>query len=165
MSYQFTREDYNNQQKTLPDAGKNSFQMPKLTASSVQSFMDLIKPDIDYDILNMTADFQELQADQMQLQVEQEANRLREEFAQGVGSAVSNAARRGVKVGEGSIQQNIEMSAMDVGKDIQTAKGNVDYKSAIIRKRAKSLRKSANASRDINLMNKVTDFGSQKGRK
>ena len=137
--------------------------MPELTGANVKTFLNLIAPDIDFDMLNMTADYQDLQADALELKVEQEANRLREEFAGAVGNARYNAARRGVKVGEGSIQQNIEMSAEDVGKDIQTARGNAGYRAKLIRGRSKALRSSADASRAIGWANKLTDFGSQKG--
>ena len=132
--------------------------MPSLLNTGIQGFRayaELTAPDVDYDILQLQAEHRELAADSLELQVEQEANRLREQFAENVGSAQYGAARRGVKIGEGDIQQNIEDSAMDVGKDIQTAKGNVEFKKKQLKSEADRLKLGADWVRNMEPSRKI----------
>ena len=129
----------------------NSSDMPSLTQglSIFQSYQEISAPNIDYNALQMTADYKDLQADALEVQVQQQANVLREQFAEAVGSAQYSAARRGVKVGEGSTQINIEESSMDLGQDIATAKANQKRKSASLKRSAKYLRSSSERQRGM----------------
>ena len=110
------------------------------TMQTITGVFDFFKPDIDIQKLNDASNYKELQADSLELQIEEEINLMRESFLERVGTFQSQGARRGFKVGEGSTQQNIEMSAGNMAEDIQTAKKNVEYK-------AKQLRSSANMTR------------------
>jgi len=121
----------------------------------INSFQELTAPDINYDILGLTANDLELQAANLELRVTQEANRIRQDFTAAAGAAISNAARRGVKVSEGDIQANIEKSAGNVGKDIQTAKENVKFKQGQIKGRVKSLRGAQKTQGNLSLLNNV----------
>jgi len=123
--------------------------IPKLTdvPGLYNSFLEFTTPQVDYNVLQSDASVLEAQALELESQVEQEANRLRESFAESVGTAEYGAARRGVKVGEGDIQTNIEESAGAVGKDIQTARGNVAYKGKQLRDKAGRIKKYADRKR------------------
>jgi len=131
--------------------GRNKKMIPMLTGALqvYGAFQELNAPDINYDILGLSATQKELQADNMELEVEQEANRLREEYIQAVGSAQYGAARRGVKVGEGNIQEDIEESAGAVGKDIQTQRKNLEYKKGQLKRGASRLRTAQEAQKEI----------------
>ena len=104
---------------------------------------EITTPDVDYDILMETADIREMEAKNLELQVNQQANLLRESFIKAVGTAKYSAARRGVKVGEGDTATNIEESSIAVGEDIQTAKDTAKFKAGQLKRSAKYLRSSA----------------------
>ncbi len=114
-----------------------------------KAYQEFTAPDIDYDILQLSAEQKEIEADNLVLQVEQEANLLREEFIQAVGSAQYGAARRGVKVGVGDVQQNIEESAGAVGKDIQTIRENTEFQAGQLRSKGKRLKTAAKYQKQI----------------
>jgi len=132
--------------------------MPLLVgeAQLFKAYQEFTAPDIDYDILNLQADYRENQAANYELQVEQEANRIREQFVEAVGSFTYGAARRGVKVGEGNVQQNIEESSKALGRDVQTIRENAQFKAGQLRSDASRLRKGAEDIRDINRLSNIT---------
>ena len=116
------------------------------TYSAIKSFQT---DDINYDILNLQADIKEQEAKALEIEVQQEANFLREQFAEAVGSFQAATARRGVKVGEGSAQQNVEMSSKELGEDIKTSKENARFKGDQVRAEADQLRSAAKGAKEI----------------
>ncbi len=137
--------------------GRNNMDVPTLTGAikASKGMFDIFAPNVDYDVLEMQSGYLEDQASNLELQVQQQANYLREQYLETMGSAEYGAARRGVKVGEGNIQENIEESAGNVGKDIQTAKENVKFKAGQLRSSAKSYKIAAEGSKNISLTEKI----------
>ena len=127
--------------------------------SAMTSFSEMVAPDIDYDVLQLTASQKELQADNLELQVEQQANLLREQFLEAVGTAQYGAARRGVKLGEGDIQKDIEQSSGEVGKDIQTARDTAEYKAGSLRRGAKRLKSASKIQAEYSHYGRIGSFG------
>lgn len=125
--------------------------------------VDFFTPNINVSLLMDTARYRELQADSIQLKVEQEVNLIREQFLQSVGAYKVQGARRGFKVGEGSINQNIEMSAGNLGEDIQIARENANTKATQLKRSAKKLKSGANRLELLGYSKKFIDnFGKQK---
>ena len=75
-------------------------------------------------------------ANQIKLQAEQRSNMLMQSFNKAIGSAQYGAARRGVKAGEGSVMRNIEMSARDLGTDLDMSRKNAASKAGAMRTQA-----------------------------
>ena len=124
--------------------------------------MDFFTPDINVALLRDAATYKELEAGALEVQVEQQANLMREDFMKRVGSYEAGAARRGVKVGEGSVQQNIEASAGALGEDIQTARKNVKLRGKQLKSSAKRLRTGAGNYEALGYTKKfVQEFGIQ----
>jgi hypothetical protein len=73
------------------------------------------------------------QASQIQLQAEQRSNQLLAGFNKAIGTANYGAARRGVKVGEGSALKNIELSAKDLGTDLSRSRTNANMKASSVK--------------------------------
>jgi hypothetical protein len=121
------------------------------------AFMEFTKPDINYDILNLQADFRENEARNIQLQVTQEANNLRKQYIKAVGAYSYGTAQRNVKGGEGSAGENIENSARDLGKDIQTQQGNADYLKTQKQMEADRLRLAGESSKNISLWTNISN--------
>lgn len=107
-------------------------------------------PDIDYDILMLQADYKENQANEQELKAEQDANVLRAQFSEAVGTYTYGTARRNVKVGEGSGQENIEMSAKEMGQDVFTLKKNAAFRAEQLRMEAERTRVGAADIKEIN---------------
>jgi len=133
--------------------------MPMLTGTmyAFKAYQDLVAPDIDYDILNIQAEAKELRAEYIKNQVEEEANMIRQEFNEAIGAAQHAAARRGVKVGEGNVAQNIEKSSKAMGEDVQTMRENAEFKAQQLGAQASRLRKGAVAARDISAFEKIAN--------
>lgn len=140
--------------------------LPALTGGFqlFNAFQEFNAPDVDYDVLQLSATQKELEASNLELNIEQEANFLREQFIEQVGAAQHGAARRGVKVGEGNIQENIEESAGNVGKDIQTARGNVEFKAGLLRSAADRYRSAAEGVKEVNYWNRVGGLAENLGK-
>ena len=79
----------------------------------------------------------------IRLQAEQRSNQLLESFNQAIGNAQYGAARRGVKAGEGSLLRNIEMSAKDVGTDIDMMKKGAASQASTMEAQARFDRQTA----------------------
>lgn len=114
-----------------------------------KAYKDFNAPDIDYDILQLTAEQKEIEAESVLADVENEANNLREQFIEDIGTYKAMKARRGVKVDEGGVAQNIERSAKNVGEDVQTMRGNAKYKSDQLKRKADQYRAGAEAQKEI----------------
>ncbi|MCP3684171.1 MAG: hypothetical protein GY861_15930 [bacterium] len=141
--------------------------MPKLlggTAQVLETYYDFNAPEIDYDILNLQADFKDTQADAIDLRATEEANRLRNDFSEAVGQYTAGAARRGVKVDSGSVRANIEGSAKAVGEDIQTVKESAEFKKSQLELEKKRLETGAEDIREINRMKRLSKLVSGVGK-
>ena len=138
--------------------------MPSLlsgVAYGYQAIKEWNAPDIDYDILNLKAEDREIRAQELKMQVEQDANSLRQQFAQAVGTYQHGAATRNVKVGEGSAGDNVEKSAKEVGTDIQKMRGNAEFKADQLRSEAERIRTAATNAKEINSWERTAKtFGS-----
>jgi hypothetical protein len=75
-------------------------------------------------------------ANQIKLQAEQRSNQLMQSFNKAIGSAQYGAARRGVKAGEGSVMRNIELSAKDLGADLDISRKNARAQAGAMRAQA-----------------------------
>lgn len=123
----------------------NSYKSYKNTqnvASFMGGFADSL---IDYSALQINAGFNETSADRIELQAEQRANNIREEFSSAVGNLSYSATRRGIASDSGSVKKNIEHSSENMGYNIKTmkdnAKGKADdirFKNNMAKKQAKS---------------------------
>lgn len=75
----------------------------------------------------------ELNAQNIELQAQERANQLREQFISNVGNYQFGAAQRGISVGSGSVMQNIESSAMSLGSDIAKQQKIASIKASSLR--------------------------------
>ena len=117
--------------------------------------IDLFTPDINYSYLRDVATYKELQADALEVQVAEQVNMIRQNFIESIGAYQTATAQRGFKVGEGSSAKNMEMSAIELGKDVQTADKNVKYKQGQLRRSAKTYRATADQSYLLGMAGKL----------
>ena len=135
------QEDIINQY--LRDA--SDYKMKQGASNMAGSFANAIGSVIDYSALKGELVNYKIQANQIELQAKQRANQLREQFLGAVGQYTTNASRRGISVSSGSVRQNIESSAMSMGKDIQRETENARMKANVLRGQAKVLKKQGKA--------------------
>lgn len=119
------------------------------TSRLVSGIQEYNMANVDYDLLNLKAGVKENQALQIELQATQIANKLREQFTEVAGEYTHTAARRGVKVGEGSMQDNIEQSAKALGKDVSQLDANAKRQSKVLRSEASATRDYAGKMKSI----------------
>jgi hypothetical protein len=105
---------------------------------------------IDYSTLRTDSASLYVQAGEVQLQAKQRANQLREQFINAASSYMFGAAQRGIAVQSGSVKSNLEHSAGNLGKDIDTMGKNAKLKALqlatqanIARDKAKGMRLAA----------------------
>lgn len=106
-------------------------------AGGAKAFAQMAGGYMDYQALQTNAAALKVQASSIELQAQQRANILREQFIGAIGSYQFGAANRGVSVGSGSVRQNIESSAIGLGKDIQKAKKVAQMQASALRTQAK----------------------------
>jgi hypothetical protein len=114
---------------------------------------NLTAMDVDYEKLKLQANYQDMKAENIQLQTTQQANYLREQFTQNAGEYQYGTARRNVKIGEAG--SNIEDSAKALGMDIQKMQGNADWQKNLLQMDADRLRMGAEDIKTINMWNKI----------
>lgn len=114
---------------------------------------NLTAMDVDYEKLKLQANYQDMKAENIQLQTTQQANYLREQFTENVGTYQYGTARRNVKVGEAG--SNVEDSARALGMDIQKMQGNADWQKNLLQMDADRLRMGAEDIKTINMWNKI----------
>lgn len=112
------------------------YKLSSLTAGA-SAFAQMAGSYLDYSALQTNAYALKAQASNIELQAQQRANMLREQFISSIGSYQFGAAQRGVSVGSGSVVQNIESSAGDLGKDIQKEKKVAQMRANALRGQAK----------------------------
>lgn len=100
------------------------------------SYMDYKTSKLDVASLN-------IQASNIELQAQQRANMLREQFVQALGTYQYGAAQRGVALSSGSVRDNMESSAMSLGNDISIAKKNAQIQARTLRGQASLLKMQA----------------------
>ena len=121
--------------KYLTQASKYKKMQGAMTMAS--GFADAVGSVIDYSALKGELSNYKIQASQIELQAKQRANQLREQFLGAVGSYTAGASRRGISVASGSVRQNIESSAISLGKDIQRQEENARMQAQALRQQAK----------------------------
>lgn len=114
-------------------------------AQAGAAFSQFVGGFIDYSMLKTQNAFKEVQADTLILQAQQRANALRSQFNDIAGQVKYSAARRGVKVDEGSVAKNLEESAINVGQDVQTMKSNTKARANALRRQVEVNRRLGKA--------------------
>lgn len=109
------------------------------------TFSSLAGSLINYGALRTDAASLYVQAGEVQVQAKQRANQLREQFINATGSYMLGAAQRGIAVQSGSVKSNIERSAENLGKDIDTMQRNADMKSLALSTQANIAKKKASS--------------------
>ena len=79
------------------------------------------------------------------MQAEREINQLQEDFNNAIGDLQYNAAARGIKTSSGSVQNNLELSAKNLGEDIATIRKNANNQAKLLRNQQKLNNKTAKA--------------------
>lgn len=115
--------------------------------------------------LNIQARDAFLQADQVELQAQEQANSLRKQFINAIGNATYNAAARGVKVTSANVQQNIERSAGEMDEDIRKSKkfagmqvDNLRMKGLNLSTQARIAKKAGKAKLVTGMLNGISDI-------
>ena len=96
-------------------------------------YAQLVGAKLNWNALKTELTQYELSAQNIELQAQERANQLREQFISNVGNYQFGAAQRGVSVGSGSVRQNLESSAMSLGSDIAKQQKIADVKASSLR--------------------------------
>ena len=113
------------------------------------TFSNLAGSLIDYSALRTDAANLYVSAGQVELQAKQRANQLREQFIQSAGAYMMGAANRGIAVQSGSVQANLEHSAVNLGKDIATMDRNAALQARAYMTQAKIAETKAKAQKRV----------------
>ena len=106
-------------------------------AGAASAFAQMAGASMNYQALQTNASALKVQANNIELQAQQRANMLREQFISSIGSYQMSAAQRGVSVGSGSVRNNIESSSASLGNDINTLKKSAQLQANALRTQAK----------------------------
>lgn len=109
-------------------------------------FAQAVSGYIDYNALKVEAMGYGTSAMSVELQAEQQANLLRKQYIEAVGNVTYGAAARGVKTTSGNVRANIERSAEEINKDIQTNRENAEIAAREYRLQSKIARRNAKSS-------------------
>ena len=120
----------------LIDMASSQYKLSALSGGA-SAFAKIASAGMNYQALQTNAAALKVQANSIELQARQRANMLREQFIGAIGSYQFSAANRGVSVGSGSVRDNIESSAISLGKDIQSAKQVAQMQANALRTQAK----------------------------
>ena len=126
----------------LIDMASSQYKLAAMSGGA-SAFAQMASAGMNYQALKTNAAALKIQANDIELQAKQRANFLREQFIGAIGSYQLGAAQRGVSVGSGSVRQNIESSAISVGKDIQRAEKVAQMQASALRAQAKVKRLQA----------------------
>lgn len=108
-----------------------------LAGGLASSFADVVGSFVDYSTLTGNASDYYIQAGNVELQAKERANMLRQQYISAAGNYIQNAAMRGINVNSGSVRSNLESSAINMGKDIQTMNKNATMQAKALRSQAK----------------------------
>ena len=125
----------------ISDKYKNSGLM-----TMASGFAQAVSGYIDYNALKIEAMGYGTSAMSVELQAEQQANLLRKQYIEAVGNVTYGAAARGVKTTSGNVRANIERSAEEVNKDIQTNRENAQMAAREYRLQARIAKRNAKSS-------------------
>ena len=106
-------------------------------AGAAGAFAQMASGYMNYQALRTDAYGLKVQANEIELQAQQKANMLREQFINSVGAYQVNATQRGVALSSGSVRNNIETSAGSLGKDIATIKKSAGLQANALRAQSK----------------------------
>lgn len=120
----------------LIDMASSNYKLSAMSGGA-GAFAQIASAGMNYQALKTNATALKIQANDIELQAKQRANILREQFIGAIGSYQFGAAQRGVSVGSGSVRQNIESSAISMGKDIQNAEKVAQMQANALRTQAK----------------------------
>ena len=115
-------------------------------AGAAGAFAQMASGYMNYQALKTDAYALKVQANSIELQAQQRANQLREQFIGSVGAYQFGAAQRGVSVGSGSVRNNIESSAGSLGNDIARLKKSAGLQANAIRAQAKIMKMQGKSS-------------------
>lgn len=114
-----------------------TFQKLSYASQGVQGLAQMASAYAGYTQGKTQADFLRLQADQVGIQAEQNANILREKLFGTISNAMAGYGARGVDVGSGSARMQAELALKEGGHDLQQMQHNAAMESSILRAQAK----------------------------
>ena len=126
--------------------------------SAAGAFADMIGAQLNYSALKTEYGQLKVQASNIELQAKQQANILRDQFLNSVGSYQFGAAQRGISVGSGSVQQNIMSSSENLGRDIQRIQQNANMQASALRTQAQIMKNRATLNRNLSLVKGATSL-------
>lgn len=107
------------------------------TAEGAKGGAKILGSFLDYSIQKQQLGFYELQAQELEINAIERSNMLAQQFNQSLGNTAISAAQRGLKQSSGSVRATREISAKNVGQDIQTMRQNARMKSSALRSKMK----------------------------
>lgn len=122
-------------------------------------FSNIVGSFIDYNVLKRDLKNYYIQADNVQLQAQQQANQIRQQYLQAASNYAYTAARRGIDVNSASVRQNLEGSAEAMGMDIQRLQQNADVKASALRTQAKINKAYGKAAMVRNVTGSIMSMG------
>jgi len=123
-------------------------------------FAQIVGSSINYSLLKTDLKQLETSAQNIELQAQERANQLRQQFISSIGSYQFGAAQRGVSVGSGSVLSNLESSAMNIGQDVQKAKKTADLQASALRTNAKILKSRGKFQHTQSVIGGLSSIGS-----
>ena len=146
---------YNGLLSTLNGDDINSYVGAQTMASG---FASMANSYINYGALRVEAGNLNIQADQVELRAQEQANALRKQFIGAIGNATYNAAARGVKVSSANLQQNIERSAGEMDEDIRKSKKSASMQASNLRTQAKMAKQGAKSALVSGILGGISDI-------
>lgn len=143
----------------LLDLASSQYKMSAM-AGGAGAFAQMASSQMDYSALQTNAYALQVQANSIELQAKQRANMLREQFVSAIGSYQFGAANRGVSVGSGSVRQNIESSAISLGKDIQSQQKVAQMQANALRSQASIAKMQAKSARVSGILSGISSLSS-----
>lgn len=122
-------------------------------------FAQIVGSSINYSLLKTDLKQLETSAQNIELQAQERANQLRQQFISSIGSYQFGAAQRGVSVGSGSVLSNLESSAMNIGQDVQKAKKTADLQASALRTNARILKSRGKFLHTQNVIGGLSSIG------
>ena len=141
------------------DVSKNNYYIAG-AQKMAGGFAQIVGSSINYSLLKTDLKQLETSAQNIELQAQERANQLRQQFISSIGSYQFGAAQRGVSVGSGSVLSNLESSAMNVGLDVQKAKKNASLQASALRTQAKIAKSRGKFQHTQNVIGGLSSIGS-----
>lgn len=122
------------------------------------AFAEMANAQLNYSALKTEYAQLNVQASNIELQAKQQANILREQFLNSVGTYQFGAARRNISVGSGSVQQNLMRSSENLGRDVQRVSENASMKAKALRSQAQMMKNRATLERNLGFVKGATSL-------